>query len=143
MTLPSEIQSLLLRRTLSQLESTWRWVITVLDVAEGQLQRGQHFDAQVHARLLHTLVYMYMFNPPPQFSRLGIQCPAPIMCIRVCVCVVWGVLFPFYSISFASVLYTCISMYHTTVYMYMYHTLTNNMCLYLMKCIFIYMYMYM
>ena len=42
------------------------------------------------------------------------------VCVCVCVCVVWGCFisfllylkfFPFYSISFTSVLYTCISMY--------------------------------
>ena len=45
--LPPHVRAHLLQRSLFKLESTWQWVVTVLDVAEGQLQRGQDFDAQV------------------------------------------------------------------------------------------------
>ena len=31
-----------------------------------------------------------LFNPPPQFSRLGTQCPAVMSCV-ICVCVLYGV----------------------------------------------------
>ncbi|CAI8007414.1 E3 ubiquitin-protein ligase UBR5 [Geodia barretti] len=52
--LPAKLQCHLVRQTLSQLESTWRWVIKVLDVAEGQLQRGQNFDVQRHVMSLRS-----------------------------------------------------------------------------------------
>ena len=33
-----------------------------------------------------------IFNPPPQFSRLGIQCPAPSVCMLYVLCVLFGLL---------------------------------------------------
>ena len=31
-----------------------------------------------------------LFNPPPQFSRLGTQCPALMSChVYLCMCFVW------------------------------------------------------
>ena len=36
------------------------------------------------------------FNPPPQFSRLGIQVALAIICLFVCAMVVWVTL-PFFS----------------------------------------------
>jgi hypothetical protein len=32
------------------MEKTWQWVASVLDVAEGQLRQGQHFETQVCPR---------------------------------------------------------------------------------------------
>lgn len=37
----------LIHSTVATLEQTWRWVVSVLDVAEGQLQQGQRFDTPV------------------------------------------------------------------------------------------------
>ena len=41
------------------------------------------------------MLHMYMFNPPPQFSRLSIQCPA-LMCTCVYMCCFLGA---FYFLS--------------------------------------------
>ena len=54
--LPSQVKAHLIGRTISQLESTWQWVIKVLDVAEGQLQRGRNFDVQVYMCRVQTLL---------------------------------------------------------------------------------------
>ena len=60
-----------MRQTLSQLESTWRWVIKVLDVAEGQLQRGQNFDVQVcENHSFFPLFCMFSFLSLPSNSHV-------------------------------------------------------------------------
>ena len=44
---PALVQELV-QSTVSTLEQTWAWVVSVLDVAEGQLQQGHMFDTQAH-----------------------------------------------------------------------------------------------
>ena len=43
---PALVQELI-QSSVSTLEHTWAWVVSVLDVAEGQLQQGQMFNTQV------------------------------------------------------------------------------------------------
>ena len=57
-----------------------------------------------------------LFNPPPQFSRLGTQCPALMSChVYLCMCVVLGFVNygggGFLYLSMAGVLCTIISWY--------------------------------
>ena len=47
LSLSSATSQLLLQRGLDTLDKTWGWVVSVLDVAEGQLQRGVQFDTEV------------------------------------------------------------------------------------------------
>ena len=37
----------MLQSSLTALEPSWDWVVSLMDVAEGQLQRGSQFDTQV------------------------------------------------------------------------------------------------
>ena len=46
-----------MRQGVDILDKTWFWVASALDVAEGQLQRGEQFDTEVRLTLLTLLVY--------------------------------------------------------------------------------------
>ena len=48
--LPESICLKMLQSSLSALEPSWDWVVSLMDVAEGQLQRGGQFDTQVSER---------------------------------------------------------------------------------------------
>ena len=55
--------------TVIAMEKTWQWVVSVLDVAEGQLRQGQYFETQVYTMQLHItcrctswLPYMYIYT---------------------------------------------------------------------------------
>ena len=48
---PALVQELI-QSAVSTLEHTWAWVVSVLDVAEGQLQQGQMFNTQVSLDIL-------------------------------------------------------------------------------------------
>ena len=45
--LPESVFAHVLQSSLSTLEPSWDWVVSLMDVAEGQLQRGTQFDTQV------------------------------------------------------------------------------------------------
>ena len=45
--LPEPVCMQMLQSSLSTLEPSWEWVVSLMDVAEGQLQKGSQFDTQV------------------------------------------------------------------------------------------------
>lgn len=45
----------MLQSSLTALEPSWDWVVSLMDVAEGQLQRGSQFDTQVNELSGHVV----------------------------------------------------------------------------------------
>ena len=55
--LPPAILQKLTQWSVDTLEKTWGWVSAVLDVAEGQLQRGNQFDTEVTKYTILSLMF--------------------------------------------------------------------------------------
>ena len=53
--LPESVCVRMLQSSLTALEPSWDWVVSLMDVAEGQLQRGSQFDTQVNELSGHVV----------------------------------------------------------------------------------------